>query len=135
MKLESLKDMVEDYERRTKEKVDFTGFHFYADGSFHDSFNEYFHFFPHVGFLFWQIAEREGKKYFMINQTYGNFHKMCPYIREVMQLNGVTDIITRTTRDPRVHQRRWGMKWLKDLDYDYEGRHYHTMLSDITHLS
>lgn len=52
-----------------------------------------------------------------------------------MHMNGLTEIITRTTRPPKVHERRWGMKHLPELDYDYQGRRYHVMLSDISHLN
>lgn len=136
MKLDSLHDMVRDYARRTGERVNLDGF-FWDEkkGGFHDGYNEYFKFFPHVGFVFWSIVEHAGKRYFSINQTYGKFHEMCPYMKEVMHLNGLTEIITRTTRPPKVHERRWGMKHLKELDYTFQGRRYHVMLSDITHLN
>lgn len=134
MKLDSLKDMVSDYERRTGEKVDFSGFYFDKDGGFHNQYNEYFHFQPHTGFVFWSILDHDGKRYFSIGQTYGNFHEMCPYMRSVMKANNLTDIITCTTRNPKVHQRRWHCKWLKDEDYTFEGRRYHVFVNDISNL-
>lgn len=132
MKLGSLKDMIKDYERRTGETVDLSGF--YWDGDYHDDYNEHFKFFPEVGFVFWNITEKDGVRYLVILQTYGIFKKMCDYLRAVMKANNLTEIITYTTRNPKVHARRWGMKWLKKYDYIYEGRKYHVMLSDINHL-
>lgn len=132
MNLGSLKDMIEDYERRTGETVDLSGF--YWDGDYHDAYNEHFKFFPEVGFIFWNITEKDGVRYLVILQTYGIFREMCDYLRAVMRANNLTEIITYTTRNPKVHARRWGMKWLKKYDYIYEGRKYHVMLSDINHL-
>lgn len=135
MKLNSLKDMVADYERRTGEKVNFDGFRFDdVNGGFHDAYGEYFKFFDGVGFVFWHIAKLKGKRYFVIGQTYGNFRKMAPYMAKVMKENGLTDIITATTRPPGVHERRWGMRHLSAFDYTYEGRRYRVLESDISHL-
>ena len=103
MKLDSLKDMIEDYERRTGETVDLSGF--YWDGDYHDDYNEHFKFFPGIGFVFWNITEKDGVRYLVILQTYGIFRKMCNYLRLVMKANNLTEIITDTTRNPKVHAR------------------------------
>ena len=133
MQLNSLQEMIKDYEKRTGEIVDLSKFK-WIDNDLQSDENVHFKFFPHIGFLFWGIDEIDGVRYFLILHTYGNFKAMCDYMREVMELNGLTQIMTFTTRNPRVHQRRWGCKWLKDKDYVFEGKNYHVMVSDITHL-
>lgn len=132
MKLDSLKDMVRDYERITGESVNLDGLFF--DGDFHDKYGTHLMFFPNTGFLFWQLIKHEGVIYFQILETYGKFHKMTDYIREVMMLNGVKDIVTMTTRNPKGHIRRWKMIHHPEHDYDYEGRHYYVLTGTIENL-
>lgn len=132
MKLSSLQEMIKDYERITGESISFEGFFF--DDDLHDRHGTHFKFFPNVGFLFWQLIKHEGIVYFQILETYGKFHKMVDYIREVMVLNGVKDIVTMTTRNPKAHIRRWKMIHHPEQDYDYEGRHYYVLTGTIENL-
>ena len=57
METENLQAMVEDYQRRTGETVNFDGFFFDHQGNYRDSYYEYFKFFPNVGFLFWGLKK------------------------------------------------------------------------------
>lgn len=134
MELGSFRAMVKDYERRTGETVDLAGFRFFPDGSCHNEYNEYLHYQPGDGFIFWSIVEKKGVRYFSINQTYGVFRKLCPYIESIMKANDLFYIITSTTRPKGVHERRWGMKPMPEYDYVYEGRNYRVLISDINHL-
>ena len=60
MNLGSLKEMIEDYEKRTGETVDLSGFKW--DGDFHDEYNEHFKFFPNVGFVSGKLG-KAGRRY------------------------------------------------------------------------
>lgn len=132
MKLSSLQEMIKNYERITGESISFEGFFF--DDDLHDKQGTHFKFFPNAGFLFWQLIKHERIVYFQILETYGRFHKMTDYIREVMMLNDVKDIVTMTTRNPKGHIRRWKMVHHPEQDYDYEGRHYYVLTGTIENL-
>lgn len=134
MKLDCLESMVKDYELRTGERISFDGFYFDENGAYKDRYNEYFKFFPNKGFLFWKLIEFDGKRYFEILQTYGDMNVIGDYIVEVMELNGLTDIVTATTRNPKMHIRKWKMKRMPMHDYDYLGHHYYVLVGKIDAL-
>ena len=130
MKLNNLKEMIEDYERYTQEVVNLDGFYFdKEDGSFHDDYYTYFKFFDKQGFLFWCVKEIEGQKYICLLQTYGFFKAMAPYVKEVMRLNGIKYVLTFTTRNPRAHMRKWHMQRLATEDYEYRGKKYYALIA------
>ena len=134
MKTENLQAMVEDYQRRTGETVNFGGFFFDDQGNFRDSYHEHFKFFPDVGFLFWGLKEYHGDMYFCILQTYGDMKVIGEYIIEVMERNNITKIFTSTTRKTKMHIRKWNMKEVPELDYTYHGLQYHVLEGTIDAL-
>ncbi len=132
MKSHDLFEMVDDYQKITGETIDFNGFFF--DGDLHDGQNKHFRFFPQIGFLFWGIQENAGVRYFSMLETYGKVSGMVDYIKSVMLLNGLTQILTMTTRNPKAHIRKWKMEHHQELDYDYDGRHYYVLTGNIVNL-
>ncbi|MDY3973450.1 MAG: hypothetical protein SOY76_02310 [Veillonella caviae] len=130
MKLNTLKDMIDDYKRYTQEIVSLDGFYFDdEDGSFHDNNYNYFKFFDKKGFLFWCVKEIEGEKYICLLQTYGIFKHMADYVKEVMRLNDIKYVLTFTTRNPKAHMRKWHMKRLPVADYSYRGETYYALVA------
>ena len=86
-------------------------------------------------FMIWKLGIREGVPFFYIDQTYAkSFSVFVPFIREVCQVAEITTIVTATTRKPNAHIKKWKMIYLPDLDYEYEGRHYHVLKGDIQNL-
>jgi hypothetical protein len=135
MKLNNLKEMIDDYERYTQEVVNLDGFYFdKEDGSFHDDYFTYFKFFDKQGFLFWCVKELNGEKYICLLQTYGFFKYMADYVKEVMRLNHIKKVITFTTRNPRAHCRKWKMQRLASEDYEYRGKKYYALVTDYEHV-
>lgn len=127
----TLQEMISAYEKRTGEAVDLAGFVDTGTDLVKD--NIHFKVFPH-SFLFWGITEREGVKYIDLLQTWGVMTEMAPYIRAVMEMNGLRHIATVTTRQPRAHMRKWKMKRRPDWDYTYEGRYYYALTGTIENL-
>ncbi len=132
MKLSSLQEMVKDYEKITGESVDLTVFFF--DDDFHDKRNRHLKYFPAIGFLIWGILPYEGERYFAILETYGKVTGMVDYIKDVMRMNGLSKIVTFTTRNPRAHIRKWKMQRHPDLDYDAGNHHYFVLTGTIENL-
>ena len=124
--------MIKDYERITGESLSFEGFFF--DEDCHDKRNRHLKYFPDTGFLIWGILEYEGKRYFAMLETYGKVAGMVDYIKKVMKMNGLSKIVTFTTRNPRAHIRKWKMIHHSEQDYDYEGRHYYVLTGTIENL-
>ena len=57
-----------------------------------------------------------------------------PWIKKIMEENGIDLILTSTQRDPAAHIRKWKMTWIKTWDYDHEGRHYHVLIGNVANL-
>ena len=86
-------------------------------------------------FMLWKLAIRDGVPFFWIDQCFAkSFSVFVPFIKEVCQMADITTIVTATTRNPRSHIRKWSMIHLPELDYEYEGRHYHVLKGDIQNL-
>ena len=86
-------------------------------------------------FMLWKLAIRDGVPYFYIDQTYAkSFSVFVPFIKEVCQVAEIETIVTATTRKPTAHVKKWKMIHLPELDYEYEGRHYHVLKGDIKNL-
>jgi len=127
----NLQEMVQKYEKITGETVSFDNFFF--DGDYHNKDNLHFKLFPE-GFLFWAIIERNGKRYFFMGQTYGKMAGMVDYIKKVMAMNGLVDIVTATTRNPKAHVRKWKMEYLPQYNYVFKGRIYHVLIGTVDNL-
>ncbi len=134
MKLNNLHEMVQDYEARTGDAISFDGFYFDCHNGLKDELNTYFKFFPGTGFLFWDIFEFNSERYFRMKQTYGMVSGMVDYIKKVMWLNGLTNILTYTARDPKFHIRKWRMTHLADYDFEEDGRTYHVLIGTVDNL-
>ena len=122
MKLYTFEESAEDYERLTGESFEFNIQ--YENLKLLDS-NE---------FMTWRIGERFGYRFFEIRQTYGFVKNFVPWIEKMMKENNINLILTMTQRSPKAHIRKWKMAWMKDWDYDFEGRHYHVLLGNIANL-
>ena len=86
-------------------------------------------------FMLWRLSIRDGVPYFWIDQSYArSFSVFVPFIREVCQAANIETIVTATTRNPKAHIRKWSMVHLPDLDYEFEGRHYHILKGHISNL-
>ena len=86
-------------------------------------------------FMLWKLSIKDGIPYFYIDQTFAkSFSVFVPFIREVCQVAEITTIVTATTRKPNAHIKKWKMIHLPELDYEYEGRHYHILKGDIENL-
>ena len=86
-------------------------------------------------FMLWKLAIRDGVPFFWIDQTYAkSFSVFVPFIKEVCQMAEIETIVTATTRKPNAHIKKWKMFHLPELDYEYEGRHYHVLKGDIQNL-
>lgn len=131
MKLDNINDMVADYERMTGETVDLQRFKWQDKIGYVDEQNMHLKIVPHEGFFIWGIGERDGSKYLYLDQFYGFVKSVVPYLKEVMQMNGLSHIVTATQRNPKAHIRKWKMERMPEYDYDYEGRHYYVLQGDI----
>lgn len=127
MKLDSLRDMIADYEKHTGEVVDMADFFIDDNGIMKDEYNTYFKYFHKKGFLFFDIREHDGVKYLELLQTYGYFKYMADFVKEVMRMNGIEYVLTATTRNPKAHCRKWKMERMENLDYDYRGKKYYVI--------
>lgn len=134
MKTDSLENMIKDYERRTGERVDLSGFYFDENNNYKDKYNYYFKFFPGVGFLFWTINEFNGAKYFTIWQTYGDMKVIGKYIVDVMKLNDLDIIVTATHRSVKGFIKKWKMERVPTMDYVYNGLNYKVLKTVRKHL-
>lgn len=134
MKLGNIKEMVADYERKTGETVDLKRFEWQDKIGFIDKENMHLKIVPNGGFFIWAINEKDGEKYLYLDQNYGLFKSVVPYLKEVMLMNGLKTIVTATQRNPKAHIRKWKMKRLEQYDYDYEGRHYYVLQTGIENL-
>ena len=86
-------------------------------------------------FMIWKLGIREGVPFFYIDQTFAkSFSIFVPFIREVCQMAEIETIVTATTRKPNAHAKKWKMIHLPELDYEYEGRHYHVLVGNIDNL-
>lgn len=86
-------------------------------------------------FMLWKLAIRDSVPYFWIDQCYAkSFRVFVPFIREVCQVAKIETIVTATTRKPTAHIKKWKMIHLPELDYEYEGRHYHVLKGDIENI-
>lgn len=132
MKLSNLQEMIQDYERITGETIDLTGYTWEKD--FTNDEGRHFKFFPNVGFLFWDLFDHEGVTYFRMLETYGFVSGMVDYVKEVMALNNCTDILTFTTRNPKMHIRKWKMIHHPEFDYEHEGKTYHVLTGTVDNL-
>ena len=85
--------------------------------------------------MIWKLGTRDGVSFFYIDQTFAkSFSVFVPFIQEVCQAAEITTIVTATTRKPTAHVKKWKMIHLPELDYEYEGRHYHVLKGDIQNL-
>nr|DAN60907.1 MAG TPA: hypothetical protein [Caudoviricetes sp.] len=135
MKTNSLQEMVKDYERRTGEKVSFDGFFFDEGNHYRDNHNVHFQFFPNEGFLFWGIHKDNDEECFIILQTYGNMKVIGRFIVDVMDDNGLTRILTATSRKSvNGFVKKWNMKKVPRLDYGYEDKYYRVLESSRDNL-
>ena len=134
MQLDSLEQMIKDYERRTGERISLEGFYFDENNNYKDKYNYYFKWFPNVGFLFWSINEHEGERYFTIWQTYGDMKVIGKYIVEVMKLNDLDVIVTATHRSVRGFIKKWNMERVPTMDYSYNGFDYKVLKTVRKHL-
>ena len=86
-------------------------------------------------FMIWRLGTRDGVSFFYIDQTFAkSFSIFVPFIKEVCQVAEITTIVTATTRRPNAHIKKWKMFHLPELDYEYEGRHYHVLKGDIQNI-
>ena len=86
-------------------------------------------------FMLWRLGIREGVPFFYIDQCFAkSFSVFVPFIKEVCQVAEIETIVTATTRRPNAHIKKWKMFHLPELDYEYEGRHYHVLKGDIKNL-
>ena len=134
MKTDSLENMIKDYERRTGERVDLSGFYFDENNNYKDKYNYYFKFFPGSGFLFWTINEFNGERYFTIWQTYGDMKVIGKYIVDVMKLNDLDIIVTATHRNVKGFIKKWKMERVPTMDYSYSGFNYKVLKTVRKHL-
>lgn len=134
MKLSNINEMVEDYERLTGEKVDLQRFKWIDKIGYVDKDNMHLKIVPDGGFFIWAIDERDGERYLYLDQQYGLFKSVVPYLKEVMLMNGLKSIVTVTHRNPKPFIRKWKMQRLEQYDYDYENRHYYVLQTGIENL-
>lgn len=135
MKLNNINDMVADYERLTHEKVNLSAFQWVDKIGFIDNKNFHLKIIPGGGFFIWSVAQSEnGSKYLYLGQFYGFVKAVVPYLKKVMAMNGLTDIITATQRNPKAHMRKWKMERLPEYDYDFNGHHYYMLKGNIANL-
>jgi hypothetical protein len=122
MKLDSIDSAIQDYERIT--------------GELFDIFNPDLTpiVLPSNEFLLYQIGERDGMRYFEINQTYGYVRNFTDHIKIIMEENKLSHIVTFTQRNPKYHIRKYKLKRLPQYDYDYEGRHYYCLIGNLDGL-
>ena len=122
MNLYSFEEAVNDYEKLTNE-----GFEFVLQ-------KENLKLLDTNDFMTWKIIEFGGLRCFEIRQTYGFIKRFIPWIKQIMKEENLQLIITMTQRNPAAHIRKWKMSWLKDRDYDFEGRHYHVLIGNVYNL-
>lgn len=121
MKLASFPEAVRDYERITGETLLWS---LDLDLKVLDS-NE---------FMLWAVREREGQRYFWLDQTYGFIKNFVPFIKDICSKNNIEWLVTGTTRDPKMHIKKWSMERLPQFDYEYEGRRYFILKGHISNL-
>ena len=64
----------------------------------------------------------------------GVLKSVISYFKEVIRINGLKSIVTATHRNIKPFMRKWKMHRLEKYDYDYEGRHYYVLQTDIDNL-
>jgi hypothetical protein len=111
MKLSSIDEAIADYERITGE-------------TFEQPQDCAIKILPSNEFMIWKLGLHNGVPFFFINQTYGEMIHFGDFIREVCKEAGITQIVTSTTRNPKMHIRKWKMERLPEFDYEHEGRRY-----------
>ena len=134
MKLDNINDMVVDYERRTGETVDLSRFKWMDKIGFIDEQNMHLKIVPNGGFFIWAVNEDNGTKYLWLDQLYGVFKLVVPYLKAVMRMNGIDMVITATCRNPKPYIRKWQMSRLPERDYNYENRQYYVLKTCYDYL-
>lgn len=134
MKLDNINDMVADYEQKTGETVDLSGFKWQDKIGYVDKQNMHLKIVPHGGFFIWATGELDGEKYLYLDQHYGEFKSVVSYLKEVISINSLTSIVTATHRNIKPFMRKWKMRRLEKYDYDFEGRHYYVLQTDVNNL-
>ena len=134
MKLGNINEMVTDYERKTGETVNLSKFEWRDRIGFVDNDNVHLKIVPNGGFFIWGVGELDGEKYLYLDQHYGEFKSVVSYFKEVIRINSLTSIVTATHRNIKPFIRKWKMHRLEQYDYDYEGRHYYVLQTDVENL-
>ena len=134
MKLDNINEMVADYERKTGEKVDLSKFEWVDKVGYVDKQNMHLKIVPNGGFFIWGIGELDGEKYLYLDQHYGEFKSVVSYLNDVIRINSLTSIVTATHRNIKPFMRKWKMHRLEQYDYDFEGRHYYVLQTDVENL-
>ena len=128
MRLDSLASAIADYERITGETVDIAAFsETVNDMRFDPIENKYLKVLPSNEWLIWAIGEREGLSYLWLDQSYGFMKNFVPFLLNIMDIAGLEWIVTATTRNPKMHIRKWSMQLLPEYDYEFEGRKYYVL--------
>lgn len=122
MKLNSFYEAVSDYERITGEKFKW------------DAKNMQLVVLPSNEWFIWAIGERDGVRFLWLDQMYGFTKNFIPYIKEIGVKHNLEIVVTTTTRNPKMHIRKWKMKRLPEYDYTYEGRYYYVLQSTISNF-
>jgi hypothetical protein len=129
MKLNTFAEAVMDYERITKERF------LWQITSEPLGYGECLNLvvLPSNEWFMYAIREHEGERYIWLDQMYGFMKNFTPLINEIMEREGVKILLTATTRDPKMHIRKWDVEHL--YDYEFEGRHYHILKGTVDGLN